>query len=72
MYNVGKCEKQVVSLVKKYFNLVVEEEDEISVAEANIYEMTAALLILNILLENGYDKLELSSKCAHCAPKAIL
>ena len=64
MYNVGKCEKQVVSLVRKYFNLVFEGEDEVSVAEANVYEMTAALSILNILLESG------CSKCAHCAPKA--
>ena len=52
--------------MRKYFRLVVEEEEydhKISVNETKAYEMTAALSILNILLENGYDKSELSGEC---------
>ena len=51
--------------MKKYFRLVVEEEDfETSLMDTKVYEMTAALSILNILLENGCDKSELSGKCS--------
>lgn len=60
---VGKCDSDIVHLVRKYLSLVVEEEDD--EIETKAYEMTAALSILNILLENGYDKSELSSKHAN-------
>ena len=63
VHYIGKCDSDNVNLVRKYLSLVVEEEgDEI---ETKAYEMTAALSILNILLENGYDKFELSSKHAN-------
>lgn len=63
--HVGKSKKEVVDIVRRYFGLVVEEEyDILSVMETTAYEMTAALSILNILLENGYDKSELSGKVA--------
>ena len=62
---VGKCKKKVVDVVRKYFSLIVDEEyDILSVMETTAYEMTAALSILNLLLENGYDKSELSGKRA--------
>lgn len=61
VHYVGKCKKEVVDLVRNYFGLVVEEHEEISVMEAKAYEMTAALSLLNVLLENGYDKSELFS-----------
>ena len=52
-----------MDVVRKYFSLVVDEEyDILSVMETTAYEMTAALSILNLLLENGYDKSELSGK----------
>ena len=52
-----------MDVVRRYFGLVVEEEyDILSVMETTAYEMTAALSILNILLENGYDGSEMSSK----------
>ena len=57
-----KCREKVVGLVTKYFGLVVEEDYETSVMEMEAYVMTAALSILNILLENGYDKSELSGE----------
>ena len=54
-----------MGVVRKYFSLVVEEEyDILSVMEITAYEMTAALSILNILLENGCDRSELSGKFA--------
>ena len=61
---VGKCKKEVVDVIRKYFGLVVEDYDT-PIMETTAYEMTAALSILNILLENGYDKSELSGKYVH-------
>ena len=56
----------VVNLVRKYLSMVVEEEDgETLLIETKAYEMTSALSILNILLDNGYDKSDLSSKHAN-------
>ena len=63
VHYIGNCDSDNVNLVRKYLSLVVEEEG--GEIEAKAYEMTAALSILNILLENGYDKLELSSKHAN-------
>ena len=55
-----------MDVIRKYFSLFLEKEDcEFSETETTAYEMTAAMSVLNILLENGYDKSELSGMCAN-------
>ena len=59
--SVGECSKEVSSLVGQYFSLLAEEDYDVSL-QSQAFGLTAALSVLNILLENGLDKSKLSSK----------
>ncbi|XP_065911927.1 protein SAAL1-like isoform X2 [Dysidea avara] len=57
---LGECSKEVSSLVGQYFSLLAEEDYDVSL-QSQAFGLTAALSVLNILLENGLDKSKLSS-----------
>jgi len=66
---VGKCSKDVSSLIGHYFSLLNEEDYDVSL-QAQTFELTAAFSVLNILLENGLDKSKLSGK--YCMTRATI